>query len=371
MNKKAILAALTVIVVLSIIMVSTSWLMPSRTNEGGATTALKGVILSGAGATFPYPQIIEWINRFTNKTGVIINYQPVGSGAGLTQFFQNVTDFACSDPPLKRSDWMKYEGRVLQVPWIIGAVVVVYNLPELPSNYNLRLTGEVIAKIYKGEIETWNDSLIKKLNPEVADKLPNQRIIVVYRSDSSGTTEVFTTFLHKSAPDLWGRELVGKVVDWPVTKVGRGVGGYGNPGVTQVILTTPYSIGYVEWGFAIANRLQVAAIANRDGRFILPSDVSLAEALRNIKLPNSPLDDFSSTLDEVIYAPGEGAYPITSPSYIILWRTYQSREKAVALSEFLRWVANEGRNYIIPGYIFPPTEVVNLMLKASEILIAK
>ncbi|MEM2575908.1 MAG: phosphate ABC transporter substrate-binding protein PstS [Sulfolobales archaeon] len=336
------------------------------------TPNLRGLMLNGAGATFPYPQIVEWTKRFYNKTGVSVNYQPIGSGAGLSQFFQNVTDFACIDPPLKKSDWIKYEGTVMQIPWVMGAVVVVYNIPEiLPAGYNLKLTADLIAKIYRGDIKFWNDDEIKRLNSDLADKLPHKEIIAVYRSDSSGTTEVFTTFLYKASPNLWSKDLVGKTVEWPVVKVGRGVGGQGNPGVTQVIQTTPYSIGYVEWSFAITNNLQMAAIKNRDGNYVLPSETTLKEALKNVNIPTSPLDDFSHTLEEVVYVPGVNSYPITSPSYIILWRQYQVGDKAVAMSEFLKWVATEGYKNVVAGYVAPPEEVIKLLLKATELLTTK
>lgn len=333
-----------------------------------STPSIRGLTLNGAGATFPYPQIMEWIKKFYNRTGASINYQPVGSGAGLSQFFQNVTDFACSDPPLKRSEWEKYRGNVMQIPFIVGAVVVVYNIPELPTGYNLKLSGEVIAKIYKGEIRFWDDDAIKMLNPDVANRLPRKEIIGVYRSDSSGTTEVFTTYLNKAAPNIWGKGLVGKTVDWPIAKVGRGIGGSGNPGVTQAVQATPYSIGYVEWSFAITNKLQIAMVSNRDGNYLLPSEASLKNALRMINLPKSPLDDFSHTLEEVIYAPGPDTYPITSPSYIIMWRTYTAKEKALTLSEFLKWLATDGYRDVVPGYVAPPEEVIKLLTTASDIL---
>ncbi|MEM2206436.1 MAG: phosphate ABC transporter substrate-binding protein PstS [Sulfolobales archaeon] len=370
-RKATIIAVVLVLAIVVLRLTGVLTLEPVVDVKTTTSPTLRGLTLNGAGATFPYPQIVEWVRGFYNRSGISINYQPVGSGAGLSQFLQNVTDFACSDPPLKRGDWEKYRGTVMQVPWVVGAVVIVYNIPEVPANYNLRLTGEVIAKIYRGDIRFWDDEEIKKLNTEIADRLPHKEIVAVYRSDSSGTTEVFTTFLYKSAPNVWDSKLVGKNIEWPVSKVGRGVGGQGNQGVTQVVQTTPYSIGYVEWSFAITNKLQVAAVKNREGNYVLPSENALKEALRNINLPKSPLDDFSRTLEETIYAGGPNSYPITSPSYIILWRSYQSNNKALAMSEFLKWVATEGYKNVVPGYVAPPSEVINLLLKAAEILISK
>lgn len=345
--------------------------IPGGAREPATATrpALQPVSLVGAGATFPYPQVAAWFRRFGELTGVKVDYQPVGSGAGQSMFIKDRTvDFACSDPPLARSQWEELRGRVLQVPWILGSVAIVYNVPEVPRNYSLRLTGEVIAKIYSGQISSWDDQEIVGLNPELAGVLPGKRIVAVYRSDSSGTTEVLTVFLHKSAPGAWPRERVGKSVDWPVARVGRGVGGKGNEGVTALVLQTPYSIGYVELSYALEYGLPVASVRNAAGRFVLPTDESVRAAAASVSLPRSPLDDFSSTMWDVVYAPGENSYPITSFTYIMLWRDYESRAKAQALSELLRWVASEGYRMMVPGYTAPPREAVDLLLKAAELL---
>ena len=331
-------------------------------------TRPQGVILQGAGATFPYPQISEWARRFQEKYGIQIIYQPVGSGAGQSMFFQKVVDFACSDPPLSRDKWSRYQGSVIQVPWLFGPVVVVYNIPELPSDYSLKLDGVALAKIYKGEIVYWNDPYIRELNPEVADMLPNKEIIVVYRSDSSGTSEIFTTFLYKASNGEWPEELVGKSPNWPVAATGRGVGGKGNEGVTNVVTQTRYSIGYVEWSYAIINNLKIVRVKNAAGNFVLPTTETLQEALKNANIPTSPLDDFSGILDNVVYAPGEKSYPILGPTHILIWRQQEDPMKAEALKLFLNWVAEEGYNYIVEGYVAPPESVRLLLKKASELI---
>ncbi|MCS7111504.1 MAG: phosphate ABC transporter substrate-binding protein PstS [Ignisphaera sp.] len=324
--------------------------------------------ITGAGATFPYPQIAHWVKLFQSVSGVEITYQSVGSGAGQRMFLSDrVVDFGCSDPPLTKSQYEQFKDQVMQIPWLMGAVVVVYNVPEIPGGYSLRLSGEVIARIFKGEIEYWDDKSIKELNPEVADKLPHQPIIAVHRSDSSGTTEVFTTYLHKSSPQVWPKELVGKQVNWPVDQTGRGVGGKGNEGVTAVVVQTRYSIGYVEWSYAIENKLSMAAVKNAAGKYVLPSHTSIASAAR-ITLPASPLDDFSHTFAEVIHPPNEDAYPISSFTYIFVRRSYDDRLKALAISEFLKWVVYEGYKNVIPGYVAPPEQVVSLLLQAASIL---
>uniref|UniRef100_A0A7C2ZP40 Phosphate-binding protein n=1 Tax=Ignisphaera aggregans TaxID=334771 RepID=A0A7C2ZP40_9CREN len=341
--------------------------------QGGASelpASNKGVILQGAGASFVYPQIVEWASRFQNRYGIQINYQSVGSGAGQSMFFQKVVDFACSDPPLSKETWSKYNGSVLQIPWLFGAVVIVYNIPELPNNTVLKLDAVAIARIYRGDIVYWDDEYIKNLNPDLASMLPHKEIIVVYRSDSSGTTQLFTTFLYKASGGVWPRELVGKSISWPVEASGRGVGGKGNEGVTQIVIQTPYSIGYVEWSYAIKNNLSIAAIKNAADNFILPSKESLQAALENAEIPASPLDDFSGILDSIIYAPGKDGYPIAGPTHIILWREYEDPNKAEAIKLFLRWIAEEGYDYVLEGYVAPPESVRELLIEAADLVVS-
>jgi len=345
---------------------TTSTTTPTTTTT--AISELKGLILQGAGASFPYPQISEWARRFQDKYGIQVVYQSVGSGAGQSMFFKKTVDFAGSDPPLSRDQWSQYKESIIQVPWLFGPVVIVYNIPELPGNYNLKLDGIAVARIYKGEITYWNDPYIKELNPEVADKLPNKEIIAVHRSDASGTTEIFTTFLYKASSGVWSRELVGKSINWPVDTTGRGVGGKGNEGVTSTVVQTQYSIGYVEWSYAIKNNLRVASIKNAAGNFVLPTRETLQEALKKANIPSSPLDDFSGILDSLIYAPGEKSYPILGPTHILIWRVQDDPRKAEGLKLFLKWIAEEGYNYIVEGYIAPPENVRQLLVKAAELI---
>jgi phosphate transport system substrate-binding protein len=366
-----ITAIIVAVVVVVAILVSPPQTQPPPTTPATMEPRLEGVILQGAGATFPYPQISEWARRFQEKYGVQIVYQSVGSGAGQSMFLQKAVDFACSDPPLSGDKWSQHQGSVIQVPWLFGPVVVVYNIPELPSDYSLKLDGVALARIYKGEIVYWNDPYIRELNPEVADMLPNKEIIVVYRSDSSGTSEIFTTFLYKASNGEWPRELVGKSPNWPVAATGRGVGGKGNEGVTNVVTQTQYSIGYVEWSYAIKNNLKIARVKNAAGNFVLPTTETLQEALKNANIPTSPLDDFSGILDNVVYAPGEKSYPILGPTHILIWRQQEDPMKAEALKLFLNWVAEEGYNYIVEGYVTPPESVRLLLKKASELITTK
>jgi phosphate transport system substrate-binding protein len=373
MNKRLTLVIIAVVAVV-VVGVLTTQIIPRNPSSTATTTTttpiseLRGLILQGAGATFPYPQISEWARKFQDKYGIQVVYQSVGSGAGQSMFLQKTVDFAGSDPPLSRDKWSQYKESIIQVPWLFGPVVIVYNIPELPGNYNLKLDGIAIARIYKGEITYWNDPYIKELNPEVADKLPNKEIIAVHRSDASGTTEIFTTFLYKASSGVWPSELVGKSINWPVDTTGRGVGGKGNEGVTSAVVQTPYSIGYVEWSYAIKNNLRVASIKNAAGNFVLPTSETLQEALKKANIPSSPLDDFSGILDSVIYTPGEKSYPILGPSHILIWRVQDDPKKAEGLKLFLKWVAEEGYNYIVEGYIAPPENVRQLLVKAAELI---
>jgi phosphate transport system substrate-binding protein len=373
MNRRLtlIIIAVVAVVVVGVLISQIVPRTPSSTTPTTATPAtseIRGLILQGAGASFPYPQISEWARRFQDKYGIQVVYQSVGSGAGQSMFLQKAVDFGCSDPPLSRDKWSQYKESIIQVPWLFGPVVIVYNIPELPGNYNLKLDGIAIARIYKGEITYWNDPYIKELNPEVADKLPNKEIIAVHRSDASGTTEIFTTFLYKASSGVWPSELVGKSINWPVDATGRGVGGKGNEGVTSAVVQTQYSIGYVEWSYAIKNNLRVASIKNAVGNFVLPTSETLQEALKKANIPSSPLDDFSGILDSVIYTPGEESYPILGPSHILIWRVQDDPKKAEGLKLFLKWVAEEGYNYIVEGYIAPPENVRQLLVKAAELI---
>ncbi len=342
--------------------------------QGGSVESLnKMVHLRGSGATFLQPQLEAWVQEFMKEYGnIVIEYQGVGSGAGQEQFFKGLTDFCGSDPPLSHEKWLEYKGKVLQLPVILGAVVIVYNVPEIPKSVHLNLSGEVLALIYKGEIEYWDDPRIKELNPGLADKLPHEKIIVVHRSDASGTTQIFTTFLHKAAPEIWPIELVGKTIDWPVDKVGRGVGGKGNPGVTANVINTKYSIGYVELAYALKNNLTIAAIRNREGVFVLPSTETIQSAakhaLKTKLIPISPDGDFCKELDAIVYAPGKNSYPLTAFSHIFVWKTYEDKAKAEALKRFIEWIYTKGSKYIIEGYVAVPEEIKSIGLKAVELI---
>ncbi|WP_245521850.1 phosphate ABC transporter substrate-binding protein PstS [Staphylothermus hellenicus] len=370
-NKTIIITAVTLALIILSLLIYNFYISNTYANSNPETTTR--IYIRGSGATFPLPLYEEWFKEFMNEqNNIVVDYEGIGSGAGQEQFFKGLTDFCGSDPPLSHDKWLKYKGKVLQLPTILGAVVVAYNIPEIPGNTHLNISGEVLALIYKGEIEYWDDPHIKSINPEIADKLPHEKIIAAHRSDASGTTQIFTTFLHKSAPDIWPEELVGKTIDWPIDKTGRGIGGKGNPGVTSVIVNTKYSIGYIEYQYAIKNNLPIATVMNREGVFVLPSKTTIQSAakyaLNTGLIPDSPDKDFSKELDAIIYAPGKDSYPITAFSHIFVWKHYDNKEKADAIKKLIEWIYTEDSKHVIEGYVAVPDEIKDIALKSINMI---
>ncbi len=356
------------IIVVVVIVIGGVLVFHEKSVSSGAGSSVSGsrVQISGAGSSFIAPQMQVWISSFMkNNTNIVINYNSVGSGAGVSQFLSHVVDFAGTDPPIPHDKWVEYKGKIIQMPVILGAVVVSYNLPGV--NGHLNLTGEVIAKIYKGEIKYWDDPAIKELNP--TEKLPHKEIIVVHRSDSSGTTNVFTLFLHKSAPSIWPQNLVGKTISWPIDRTGRGEGGKGNEGVASILKTTPYSIGYIELSYALNENLPYARIANSAGKFMLPTPEAIQAAARAAlkDMPSTPLGDYSNVLYAIVYANSTNAYPISTFSFLVFWTSYPSG-KAQAIKDFIKFINNEGQKEIIPGYVPIPNEIAQLNLKAVNLI---
>lgn len=327
------------------------------------------VVVTGSGSSFIAPQLYAWAQQVKNKyPWLVVEYESVGSGAGVSNFLQKVRDFGATDPPLPRDKWEQNKGKVIQMPVIMGPIAVIYNIPGVTVSLNL--TAEVLAGIYRGDIKYWDDPAIASLNPNV--KLPHQEIIVVHRSDASGTTEVFTTFLNKAAPNLWPSTLVGKTVNWPVDATGRGVGAKGNEGVTQTVKTTPYSIGYVEWSYALDAGLPMAALKNPRGEFVTPSVEAVQRAVAAVQLPASPLDDFTPVVGQIVYADSPGAYPLVSFSFLVFWTEYP-RDKAEAIKTFIQYINTEGQSTgnIVKGYVPIPEQVRQLNLKALNLIQAK
>ena len=342
------------------------------------TTPKKTVIIRTSGATFPKYQIKKWIADYQKvNPNVKIEYEGGGSGKGQKDFLMGLTHIGRTDPPVKEDMWKRFletGDQPLQFPEIVGAVVITYNVPEI-GKHNLKLSRDVLADIFLGKIEYWDDERIKKLNPEVADKLPHKKIIVVHRSDSSGTTAIFTTFLSMISKEWAEKVGSGKLVDWPVDKMGRGVGGKGNAGVINILKKTPYSIAYTELSYTIKNDLPTAAIENREGKFVEPTTETIQAAVAGVKtnIPD-PTEGYKEDTKQLLDAPGEKAYPIVAFTHFLVWENkdykHYTPEEAKAIKDFLRWVLTEGQKpeHLAEGYVGLPEEVAQIGLKAADMI---
>jgi phosphate transport system substrate-binding protein len=305
--------------------------------QGGSGGSGGAVDLTGAGATFPYPLYSKWFAEYATQKGVRVNYQSIGSGGGIRQLSEQTVDFGASDAPMTDAEMANAKGgAIVHVPTVLGAVVVTYNVPELQQP--LRLTGEALADIFLGRITKWNAPQLAALNPGVA--LPARDILVVRRSDGSGTSYIFTDYLAKVSPAWQGGPGKGKEVRWPV-----GLGGKGNEGVAGQVKSTPGTIGYVELAYATQNRLPVAAIRNAAGSFVTPSIASVTAAAAGVaeQLPEN--SDFRIS---IVDAPGAEAYPISSLTWLLIYEAQRDSVKGRKLVDFVRWALRDGAQYAAP-----------------------
>ena len=289
------------------------------------STPVMAQSLTGAGATFPNPIYTKWFDAYNKKTGVQINYQSIGSGGGIRQFTEGTVDFGATDGPMNESQIQAVNGNVLHVPTVLGAVAVTYNVPGLEST-KLKFDGNVLVEIFMGRITRWNDPKIAALNPGV--KLPASDLIVVHRSDGSGTTYIFTDFLNKFSREWRDRVGYATSVNWPV-----GLGGKGNEGVTQQVKQTEGAIGYVELIYALSNNLPYAAIKNAAGQFVEPSLPSVTAAAASAKLKADT--DFRVSITN---PPGAEAYPIASFTWLLVHKDTKDAAKAKVIKDFLAWM---------------------------------
>jgi len=291
-----------------------------------ATTApVAAQSLTGAGATFPNPIYTKWFDAYNKKTGIQINYQSIGSGGGIRQFTEGTVDFGATDGPMNESQIQAVNGNVLHVPTVLGAVVVTYNLPSLGAT-QLKFDGNLLVDIFMGRVTKWDDGKIAALNPGV--KLPDQDLIVVHRSDGSGTTYVFTDYLNKFSREWKDKVGYATSVNWPV-----GLGGKGNEGVTQQVKQTEGALGYVELIYAISNKLPYAQIKNPAGAFVNPSLESVTAAAAGAKLAKDT--DFRVSITN---AEGEAAYPIASFTWLLIRKDNKDAAKAKLIRDFLTWM---------------------------------
>ncbi len=289
------------------------------------------VLLNGAGATFPNLIYQKWIIDYNNaNAGVELNYQSIGSGGGIRQFSDGTVDFGGTDAPMKNADIDAIGGNVFHIPTVLGAVVATYNLEGVSQT--LRFSPEVLSEIFLGRITNWNDARIRSINPEAS--LPNQEIVVVHRSDGSGTSFIFTEYLSKVSTDWEETVGTGKSVNWPV-----GLGGRGNEGVTATVRQTPGAIGYVEFGYAMLNQMPVAEIQNLEGVFVSPSIDAVTAAATGAMETMGPNTDFRVSLTN---AAGTGTYPISSFTWLLLRKNYDDASKAEQLVEYVWWAVTDG-----------------------------
>ena len=316
---------------------SSSSSLSAAASSTASTTAAKGGTLNGAGSTFAAPIYQQWSSNLKSQ-GLTVNYNPVGSGTGVTDLQTATVDFAGDDQELLAADIKGMKGPVFQFPVAFGAITVSYNLPGVKSG--MKLTGPVIADIFAGKIKTWNNSAITSLNPGLT--LPSTAITVVHRSDSSGTTAGFTTYLAKVSPS-WSSSIgAGKLVKWPV-----GTGAPGNSGVAAAVKQTTGAVGYVEQAYALVNNFTFAAVKNSSGTYVLPTIENTSAAAVGVKV--------SPTLGMVtVDSPAPTGYPITSQTFI---DTYQdpcksggaSSGTAAALKSFLTYAFGDGQKTLGSG----------------------
>jgi len=282
--------------------------------------------INGAGATFPYPIYSKWFDEYARiDPSVRFNYQSIGSGGGQKQILAQTVDFGASDGPMSDENLAKAPGKLLHIPTVAGAVVITYNLPGSPT---LKLDGETIADIFHGKIKKWNDPKIAA--PNSGTSLPDQEIVVVHRSDGSGTTYIFTDYLSKVSSEWKSKVGNNTSVNWPT-----GLGGKGNEGVAGQVKQTPGSLGYVELIYAIQNKMPYATVKNSAGEFVKPTLDSVTAALTTANIP----DDFRFSMTN---APGKDAYPIAGATWLLVYEQQTDAAKGKKMVEFLKWADTKG-----------------------------
>jgi phosphate transport system substrate-binding protein len=286
--------------------------------------------LNGAGATFPNPIYQKWFTEYHNAhKDVQINYQSIGSGGGIQQLTSGTVDFGASDGPMTDEQLSKASGKIFHIPTVLGAVVPTYNVTGVTGE--LKFSGDVLADIFLGNIKKWNDPRLAKANPGV--KFPDEEIVVVHRSDGSGTTYIFTDYLSKVSPEWKSKVGKGTSVNWPA-----GLGGKGNEGVSGMVKQTEGGIGYVELIYAVSNKMPYGSVQNAAGKFIKASLESVTAAAASVK--DMP-DDFRVSITN---APGKDAYPISSFTWLLVPAEWADATKEKAFVDFLTWMVDQGQS---------------------------
>ena len=296
-----------------------------------ASCAFGQTTINGAGATFPYPIYSKWFNEYHNlHSDIQINYQSVGSGAGIRQVQAGTVDFGATDGPMTDEQIAQSKVKVLHLPTVLGAAVPAYNIPGVSAE--LKFTPDVLADIFLGKITNWSDPSIAKANPGV--NFPNQSITVVHRSDGSGTTYIWTDYLSKVSPEWQSRVGKGTSVKWPI-----GLGGKGNEGVAGSLRQLPGSIGYVELIYALQNKIAFGAVLNSSKNFVKASIASTTAAAAGVKMPA----DFRVSITN---PPGKDAYPIASFTWLLIPTHPADANKGRILKEFLYWMLDKGQTMV-------------------------
>lgn len=315
---------------------------------GGSASAQ--MLMNGAGATFPYPIYSKWFDEYTKvDPSVRFNYQSIGSGGGIEQTRQRTVDFGASDAPLSDQQLSEMGRPILLIPTVAGSIAISYNVPGVGGG--LRLTPENIADIYLGTLTKWNDPRLKANNPTL--NLPDSAIVVVHRSDGSGTTFHFTSFLSLVSPE-WAKKVGHNTsVSWPA-----GIGGKGNEGVAGVVKQTPGAVGYVELAYVIQNKLTYAEVKNRDGQWVAPSLPATTAAAAGGAAQMAKTHDVRVSIS---YAPGQNTYPIAGFTYLLIPKDQDNAEKGKALVKFLWWAIHDGERFA-PDLLYAslPPDVVKI-----------
>jgi phosphate transport system substrate-binding protein len=312
-----------------------------------AITATTATTINGAGATFPFPVYSKWAYKYHEVNGLQLNYQSIGSGAGIAQIKAKTVDFGASDAPLTKKEID--EAGLMQFPMVMGGVVPVVNIQGVGAG-KLRLDGETLANIFLGAVKNWNDPAIVKLNPGL--KLPNRAITVVHRSDGSGTTWIFTNYLDKVSASWHTKVGTDKAVSWPA-----GVGGKGNEGVAAYVQRLSGSIGYVEFAYALQNKMAHVILKNRAGTFVAPTIESFQAAASNADWKNAP--GFYMVLTD---QPGAGSWPITGASFILIYKNQKNPAQAGDILSFFDWCFTHGGEIARGLFYVPlPDEVARLV----------
>jgi phosphate transport system substrate-binding protein len=319
---------------------------------GAGAAAQQNLQINGAGATFPNPIYSKWFDEYNKQhSNIQINYQSVGSGAGIRQVQAQTVFFGATDGPMTNDQLLASPSKILHFPTVLGAVVPVYNIPNIKDE--LKFDGAALANIFLGKITKWNDPALVKLNPGVT--LPATDVTVVHRSDGSGTTYIWVDYLSKTSPEFLKKVGVNTSVNWPT-----GVGGKGNEGVAGLVTQTPGSIGYVELIYALQNKISYGSVQNMAGEFVKASvsAVTAAAAEAAAKMPA----DFRVSITN---APGKGVYPVSSFTWLLFYESPKDKAQGKAMVDFMKWALTDGQKYCGDlGYAPLPEAVVKLEMAA-------